>query len=409
MFVCTRPSSTWNIVLLTQLFVFSAGCGSDSSVVYVDGGDAILELRMDATSLEPEGQTRAFLEVREQDASASGLEVSWEIDGGFSVEPDNEDPFAATVFASPELEASATLRATLSDAEGVRDVATAQVQTRGNEPPRIRSANALLPVIVPGQSFELAADAVDPEGEELLYTWLAPAGWSLDTTVGASVTATAPDAYSSAGRISLTVTDVHGASDETSFVVSTVQNPGPSITGLFTTRPLADPGERTTIEALATHALETDLEYEWEADGGFAVITEGRPASSPQLQAPDVEGAVGTVRLTVTDSSGASAESAIVVQTRHYLAPIIHSITASSPHEVGDFAYLSVSARDPEGGDLTYRWFTSNQDVLIVIDSLADIEVVGIDPGERVSFTVVVTNEVGKTVQAAAYINYPEL
>lgn len=396
-----------SVLVLAGILSVQVGCGSDSSVVYVDGGGAILELRMDATSLEPEGQGQAFVEVR--DPEATGVVVRWEIDGDFVVEPDADERFAATVFAPNQLEASATLRVTLTDAEGVRDVETLRVQTRGNEPPRIRSANALPPVIVPGQSFELLADAVDPEGEELLYTWLAPAGWTLDTTVGASVTAIAPDTYSSAGRISLTVTDAHGATDESSFVVSTVQNQGPSITGLFTARPIADPGERTTLEALATHAVETELEYEWEADGGFTVLTDGRPASSPQLQAPDIEGAVGTVRLTVRDSSGASSESAIVVQTRHYLEPIIDTITAYSPIEFGGPAYLSVSARDPEGGELTYRWFVSNPNLFIGITNVARIEVLGSDPGEQVPFTVSVTNEVGKTVQAVAYITYPEL
>lgn len=395
------------LVALTFVSVVLSGCGSDSDIVYVGSNDGIVELRVEESSLEPEGQTSAFLEVREQDAR--GLDVSWEIDGDFSVEPDNEDPFAATVFAPAELEASATLRATLSDEDGVRDVATFRVRTRSNQAPRIRSAIALPQVIAPGESFDLLADAVDPEGDELLYTWLAPAGWSLDTTVGASITATAPDAYSSAGRISLTVTDAHGAADETAVVVSTVQNPGPSITSLFTTRPVADPDELTTLEAIAAHPIEADLEYEWEADGGFTVITDGRPASSPQLQAPDIEGAVGTVRLTVTDSSGASAQSAVVVQTRHYLEPIIDTITAYSPLEVGDSAFLSVWARDPEGGELTYRWFVSNPNLFIAIDDVARIEVLGSDPGDQVPFTVSVTNEVGKTVQAVAYINYPEL
>ncbi|WP_158542585.1 Ig-like domain-containing protein [Lujinxingia litoralis] len=347
------------------------------------------------------------LSVNALDPEGDALSYAWS--GPETWELSATDTASVSVIA-PELpDVSAAFVVTVTDAYGAQTTSTVQVSTAANQAPRIRAATALPQLLLPGAEFDLSADAVDADGDELLYEWLVPHGWEVDSVVGRSVTATAPDTYSSAGRITLIVSDIHGATDQSELVVGTLNNQGPSISSLITTRPMADPGELIFLEAIASHPVEAELEYSWEASGDFTIITENRPVHRPALRAPNVEGATGTIRLTVTDSAGATAQSALVVQTRHYAAPVIDNLSAISPVELADTAMVSVSAHDPEGGDLSYQWSTTSPNVILLSADSPATEILGGEPGEVVVLTIAVTNSVGKTTRAETRVRMAAL
>lgn len=347
------------------------------------------------------------LSVDATDAEGGALTYAWSAPEGWELDATDQASVVATAPDAPGEVGSFSV--VVSDAQGAQASAQLSVSTAQNQAPRIRSATALPAEVLPGAEIDLQAEAVDAEGDALLYEWLVPEGWEVSSVVGAQTTLTAPDAYGVSGRITLIVSDDFGATDQTELVVSTLTNQGPTISSLITTRPVANPDELVFLEAIASHPYEDELTYSWEATGGFSVITENRPVNAPALRAPDQEGAVGTVRLTVSDSAGVTAEAALVVQTRTYAAPIINSITAISPAEFGDSALVSVSARDPEGGDLSYVWTTTNESVVILSPTSRTTEILGGNPGDVVVLTVEVTNSVGKTTRGEARVRIPNL
>lgn len=345
------------------------------------------------------------LSVIASDADGDALSYAWSGAEGWAL--DATDQASVVAIAPDEPGAQATFMVTVSDEQGSEASAQVSVSTLPNQAPRIRSATALPLAVLPRGTIELQADAVDPDGDAIVYEWLVPEGWEVSSGVGSQISLGAPAAYSAAGRITLIASDDFGASDQTVLVVSTVNNQGPTVSSLITTRPVADPGELLFLEALASHPFEDDLTFSWEANGGFTVITENRPENEPALRAPAQENAVGTVRVTVTDSAGATAESAMVVQTRAYAAPVINAITSVSAVEFGDAALVSVSAHDPEGGDLSYVWTTTSSNVAILSPSSRTTEIIGGNPDELVVATVVVTNSVGKITRGETRVRIP--
>ncbi|RVU45740.1 hypothetical protein EA187_08215 [Lujinxingia sediminis] len=363
----------------------------------------IASISADAPVVARAGQIS--LSVVANDADGDALTYAWSAPEGWELDATDQATVVATAPDAPGDVGSFSVL--VSDAQGAQASAQLSVSTAQNQAPRIRSATALPAEVLPGAEIDLQAEAIDPEGDALLYEWLVPEGWEVSSVVGARTTLTAPDTYGTSGRITLIVSDDFGATDQTELVVSTLTNQGPSISSLITTRPIATPGELVFLEAIASHPYEDALTYSWEATGGFSVITDNRPVSAPALRAPDQENAVGTVRLTVSDSAGVTAQAALVVQTRSYAAPIINSITAISPADFGDSALVSVSARDPEDGDLSYAWTSTNGNIVILTPSSRTTEILGGLPDEVVVLSVEVTNSAGKTTRGETRVRFP--
>ncbi len=392
--------------MLSVVFISLSACGSGDEV---SDSDKTVPLHVSIFAT-PEVVARGesvSLRVITTGLDGVALRYGWSSPDGWELDATDKPTVVATAPDQPDV--NATFMVTVTDAGGREASAQLQVSTAPNQSPRIRSATALPSEVLPGAAIELRVDAVDPDGDDLSYEWLAPGGWGLSDKTGGTTTLNVPDAYNSSARIGVVVSDAHGATDQTELVVSTIRNQGPAISSLIVSRPIADPGEQSYLEAIASHQVEDALEYAWEADGGFSVLTEGFPVTSPALRAPNEEGAVGTVRVTVTDSTGATAQSALVVQTRNYLAPVIQSITAISPVEFGDSAFLSVSAVDPEGGTLSYSWSTDSGSVAILSPSSKTTKILGGNPDELVTFTLQVSNSVGKTSVAEAVVLFPGL
>lgn len=102
-----------------------------------------------------------------------------------------------------------------------------------NEPPVINSITANPDSVTPGQSTTLSADAEDPDGDVLTYTWATSSG-NLSSTSGQSVDWTAPSDTGSY-TINLVVEDEQEASDEASktirvYPIADTQAPTVSIT-----------------------------------------------------------------------------------------------------------------------------------------------------------------------------------
>ena len=133
----------------------------------------------------------------------------------------------------------------------------------GNQPPRIISLGAWPNSVIPSGSCEITCHAIDPDEDELSYTWSASGG-SISGT-GATVNWTAPDSGGS-HKVTVRVTDSRGG-EAVSQVTITVGSP-PVITSLVADREWITPFGSVQVTCNATDPDGDGLTYEWTATAG---------------------------------------------------------------------------------------------------------------------------------------------
>ncbi|WP_147468348.1 Ig-like domain-containing protein [Corallococcus interemptor] len=114
----------------------------------------------------------------------------------------------------------------------------------------------------------------------------------------------------------------------------------------------------TTLEA--SDADGDLLTYTWTQEPAAPAGTFDDPsASQPSWTAPDVDSARSfTLKVTVSDGRGGTAEGAIDVSVRKTNQPPIVSATVSAPTSLvaGATGTFTLTASDPDGDPLTYAW-----------------------------------------------------
>ena len=131
----------------------------------------------------------------------------------------------------------------------------------------------------------------------------------------------------------------------------TGNNP-PVIYSLIPSKRTANFFETITVRAIARDADGDSIRYQWYSPKGRILSASG---DSAVWQAPDSVCTVG-IQLRVFDVFKASDfdSVSIAVQNR---APVISSLTASQTSVlVGSLVTLSVTAQDPDGGQVSYLW-----------------------------------------------------
>lgn len=268
------------------------------------------------------------------------LSYSWTFGDGTAATAYGTSPVATHAYAAAGSH-TATLR--VADPAGAISVKTFTVVVNANSEP-VAAAAATPKPAHPGLPVAfVGSGSADADGDALTYRW--------DFADGASAaTEDATHTYAALGSyaVVLTVTDIHGVSDTDTLNVA-VTNNAPVAAGTASPS-TARVGQAVTFSSTGSSDADGDaLSYLWEFPNGTSATT----ASSSHTW-----NAVGSyaVKLTVTDTYGASSATTITVTVAN-TAPIAGATASpSEPHVGQQVTFSSSPSSDADGDALSYRW-----------------------------------------------------
>ncbi len=314
----------------------------------VDGGGTVT---LGGTSSDPEGDT---------------LTYAWTSNGGGSF--DNASVPDAT-WTAPDATSSdqsivLTLTVTESGAEAgaLADTATVSVTVRANQAPTV-TVSPPTATVNGGDVLSLDGTATDPEGHTLTHAWTSDGGGSFDNASVPDATWTAPAATGSDQRITLTLTvtdDGAGTLEGTATVSVTVSAlgstaPTASASGMPTT---VHGRGVVTLTGTANDPLGDTLSYAWSSDGGGSFDDAAALSTTWTAPAAASSGRSITLSLMVTNTAGESTTATVGVRVLANQAPTVSVSPESVTVDGGDTVRFDITAFDPEGDTLTYKWST---------------------------------------------------
>ena len=266
---------------------------SDDAALVNAGPDMAVEegnaVQLVATANDPEGQP---------------LTYSWTQTGGPAVVLSGGDS-ATPTFVAPEGVSNTTLhfQVTVSDGTNVStDTVTVTVEA-DDDRPRITSAPNLS--VGEKEVTQLSAQAIDPEGQGLQYSWRQVGGPSVDLVNASSPTAsfTSPEGISNTYlTFEIAVTDGTSTAIDTVDVLVNADNDAPEVSIAATTS--IDAGTTGALSASGTDPEGKALAYTWTQVGGPNASLSNANSADAAFRAPDVsEPTVLTFQVAVTDGS----------------------------------------------------------------------------------------------------------
>lgn len=302
-----------------------------------------------------DGQTFHEGESIEFSGSASDLEDGT-LSGGSLVWTSSRDGQLGTggSFARGDLSAGDhTITLTATDSRGGSGTAQVSVTVEPNEPPTPTIAGpADGQTFSVGQTVTFEGSATDPEQGPLPGTSLVWAS-SLDGQLGSGASLQRSDLSEGVHVVTLTATDALGATGSAAISI-TVANlpPVPAITAPIDGRVYLV-GETVPLRGSADDPEDGPL------SGGALVWTSSRDGAlgtGAALDRSDLSEGDHTIRLTATDTRGASASAEVTI-TLSTVAQnpdaIITSPTDGAAYEPGDAVAFAGSASDPQDGPLS--------------------------------------------------------
>jgi parallel beta-helix repeat protein len=202
-----------------------------------------------------------------------------------------------------------------------------------------------------------ASQSTDPQGLPLTYTFLCGNG----TQVGPGPASTASCTYTTAGTYTAKVTasDTLGLSGSATSAISVAANQAPKAVLKLTTAPGKTAPTTATFDASGSSDPEGGaLTYTFKCGNGTSV----GPQSTPTATCTYNAGGTFNAKVTVTDPSGASANSpSIKLSIGSNMPPTASMSVQLSSTKAPATASINASASsDPEGGPLTYRFDCGN-------------------------------------------------
>jgi formylglycine-generating enzyme required for sulfatase activity len=267
----------------------------------------------------------------------------------------------------------------------------------GNATPVIDSLVVSSTDVAPGDVVQLHAAAHDPDrADTITFAWSATGG-TLSTVSGDATSWTAPVDEGSY-QLSIKVTDNHGAYAGTSVTVHVAGANGrgqASVSVQINTWPTvsqvtATPGWVTLSQpiALAVVAADPDndpLTYVWTSSCAGVFSSPG--AANTTFAPAGVAGVQScTFSVVVNDGRGGSASGTLTVpvgQPPVYEAPeIVTTVQSSGTVGLGGTVVFDITAADPQGSALAFRWTADAGSFSGQVDSLTTSHVTWTTPGE---------------------------
>ncbi|MBN1568394.1 MAG: PKD domain-containing protein [Acidobacteria bacterium] len=266
------------------------------------------------------------------------------------------------------------------------------VGTRRNDPPTV-SCVVAKPSILQGDTTTVRANAVDPDGDRLTYSWSASGG-AVD---GQDDTATFNAANIAPGRytVTATVSDKKYQATCSSDITVLKRNVAPTVSlepGTFD----ITQGESVSFSCKATDGNNDPLTYSWTVNG------QRLAAEGPQITFGSEGRDPGAYEVQCSASDGeASASAASKGTIRQRIAPnrppTIDCLTTTMDVASGGSIELRAKAADPDGDRLNYSW-SSTGGTVSGAGETATFNAAGVKAG---SYAVTVTVDDGKGGKAS--------
>jgi hypothetical protein len=198
--------------------------------------------------------------------------------------------------------------------------------------------------------------------------------------------------------------------------VNAYPNASPTLTGPTASATTINEQEAITLSVTATDADGDPLTYAWAQTapaspmGTFSSTT----VANPTWTAPDVT-ATGTytLRVTVSDGQGGSAQGSIDISVVKVNRPPTVGATISGPTTLlaGNTGSFSITASDPDGDTLTYAWSQTTpetpQGTFVGSTTGASAQWYSPAMGSQTSFTLSVSVTDGQSPAVVRTINFP--
>jgi outer membrane protein OmpA-like peptidoglycan-associated protein len=261
---------------------------------------------------------------------------------------------------------------------------------RRNDPPVVTCAVSKA-TILQDETTTIRANASDPEGDTLTYTWTSTGGkiTGTDSTATFDATGVAPGKYT----VTATVSDGEHSVSCTADITVLKRNLPPTVT-LQPETATVILGESTTFRATASDPNNDPLTYVW------TVNNENVAAAGPELVFGSEGRQPGDYTVTVTVSDGelsANDSSTVTVQPKPNRQPTIECLTTSVDVNANGTVQLQVRASDPDSDPTNITWTATGGTVKGSGDT-ATFDATGLRAG---TFTVTATVEDGRGGRAS--------
>jgi outer membrane protein OmpA-like peptidoglycan-associated protein len=267
--------------------------------------------------------------------------------------------------------------------------------TRRNDPPKLTCAVAKNSILQ-GDTTTIRANAVDPDGDSLTYTWTASGGKVSGTdTATFDATNIAPGKYTVTG----TVADKKHKVDCSNEITVLKRNHAPTVTIQPATATLTQ-GESANFRAVASDPDNDTLTYAWTVNG------QPLAASGPQISFGSEGRKPGdyTIACTVSDGEASASSSAKATVKERIIPnqpPTIECLTTTMDVASGGTIDLRARATDPDKDRLNYTW-SSTGGAVAGSGETATFNASGVKAG---SYTVSVAVDDGRGGKAACSMN----
>ena len=279
------------------------------------------------------------------DPDGSVASLAWDLDNDGTFD-DGGNSTANRSFSTP---GTYTVRLRATDNNGATDIATGSV-TIANRPPT--AAFGYSPATPKtGDEVTLNSTSNDADGTIASYSW----DLNGDGNFGDSTAASPKTTFATPGlhAVRLQVTDNHGATDVVSHDIAIANRP--PVPGFNISPASPQTLELVSFTATATDPDGTIAAYAWDLDND-GQFDDG---ASAQVEGSFPVANTYTVKLMVTDSSGATATATKTVTALNRPPTASFTTAPDTPTTDGPVTFTSTST-DPEGLPLTAAWDLDN-------------------------------------------------
>jgi ribosomal protein L14 len=317
------------------------------------GNDIVLTLPANSTTLNGSGS-----DVDGTIASYAWSRVSGPTTFNFG------SPNAATTTLNNLVQGIYTLRLTVTDNDGATatDDVTVTVNAAPNQVPTANAGNDIA-LTLPANSTTLNGSGSDVDGTIASYAWSwvsGPTTFSLGTANAA--TTTLNNLVQGIYTFRLTVTDNRGATstDDVTVTVNAAANQPPAANAGIDIN-LTLPNNSTTLSGSGSDVDGTIASYAWSRVSGPTTFNLGSPNAATTTLNNLVQG-IYTLRLTVTDNSGATGTDDVTVTVN---AAANQPPAANAGNDIvltlpANSTTLSGSGSDVDGTIASYAWSRVN-------------------------------------------------
>ncbi|MCP4325148.1 MAG: hypothetical protein GY787_25545 [Alteromonadales bacterium] len=208
-----------------------------------------------------------------------------------------------------------------------------------------------------GEEVTLTARAIDPDGNNLWYSWQQTAGDSVDFIASSSeISFTAPDVSEDQQlTFSVTVSDYQfSITDTVSFNVLMV-NTAPSVAITNNSKADITEGKQVSLAAVATDKEQDDLTYTWTQTQGSTVSFD-KNAATIAFSAPDVSNDELLSFFVEVSDGDLSANATIDIEVKALNDAPTGTVTGPESVQAGEAIALVAAATDENNDDITYLW-----------------------------------------------------